>query len=30
MMNRIYDMAGAKAAALAAAGVRPAQAMAAE
>jgi 4-hydroxybutyryl-CoA dehydratase/vinylacetyl-CoA-Delta-isomerase len=30
MMNRIYDMAGAKAAALAAAGVRPAQSMAAE
>jgi 4-hydroxybutyryl-CoA dehydratase/vinylacetyl-CoA-Delta-isomerase len=30
MMNRIYDMAGAKAAALAAAGVRPAQSLAAE
>jgi 4-hydroxybutyryl-CoA dehydratase/vinylacetyl-CoA-Delta-isomerase len=30
MMNRIYDMAGAKAAALAAAGVPPAQSMAAE
>jgi 4-hydroxybutyryl-CoA dehydratase/vinylacetyl-CoA-Delta-isomerase len=30
MMNRIYDMAGAKAAALAAAGVKPAQALAAE
>jgi 4-hydroxybutyryl-CoA dehydratase/vinylacetyl-CoA-Delta-isomerase len=30
MMNRIYDMGGAKAAALAAAGVKPAQAMAAE
>jgi len=30
MMNRIYDMAGARATALAAAGVRPAQSMAAE
>ena len=30
MMNRIYDLAGAKAAALAAAGVRPAQSLAAE